>query len=255
MPLETGLEVLVEKVAARAGLKRIRSLVGRGLFEDASNLAKTPGVLKAVEDLSEREGETLLHRGRSPGHQVMPLGMGREQAVTLVADPAHGLVARKTHLGKGAVTVPAQMDMKAELARKMTAEGFTGAPQFHEAFEGPAGRKIHMTEFIHGTPHGPGRAQARKSFQDFAREHGYEVEDTMSKGNVVTTPSGEGKVLDAIVSRTGQPGKNTYRGTPTGAPKSHGEVMRDVFNPSVDDLQMHDSGIEAARVKLLRRRA
>jgi hypothetical protein len=266
MAFQTGLEDLVVKVAARAGLTRIRNLVGRGLFEEASHLAKTPGVLKPLEDLAEREGTTLLHRGRSPGHQVMPLGMGREQAVTLVADPQYGLVARKTHLGAGSATVPAQMDLKAALGRKMTEEGFKGAPQFHDAFQGPAGRKIHLTEYVphvkHMDPlHVPSVAEdvakehAIRAYRDFANEHGYAVEDMRSKGNTVTTPTGEGKVLDSIVSRTGMPGKDTYVGKASGRPKSHGEVMREVFNPSVGDLQQHDAGIEAARARLRRRRA
>lgn len=244
----------LQKVAARAGLNLIRRLVAGGQLEEAARLAKVPGVLKAVEDLSEYEGRTLLHRGRSPGHQIRPIGMGREQAATLVADPHYGIVVRKTHLGKGAVTVPAQMDLKAALGRKLTDEGFEHAPKFHTAFEGPAGRKMHFVEYVPPGGENPmANARAHARFQDRARELGYHTEDTLSKGNVMTAPDGTGKVLDAIVSRAGTPGAQTFHGRPTGAPKSHGAVMQEVFNPSVEDLHLHDQGIEAARRKLLRR--
>lgn len=254
---KTGLEELAEKTAARAGLRLIRRAVNAGNFGQANRLAKTPGVLKALDpSLVEREGNILIHAGRNPGHQIKHLGGGAEQVATLVADPRHGVVVRNTHRGPSAVTVPEQVGLKADLGRLMTEKNFPYAPKFHEAFTGPAGHRMRMTEYVPGTPTGDRRGEAMRHFQTFAREHGFDAHDITSKGNVVTAPDGTPKVLDAVVSRSATPGRHTYRGQTSNLPrKSPGEVMREVFNPSTSALDAYEATLDRARAAARRRAA
>jgi hypothetical protein len=252
----------LSKLAARAGLKLIRKMVESGDLEKANRFAKTPGLLRPLDpDLAIREGKMLLHRGRNPGHQIKHLGSGNERLSTLVADPQHGIVVRSAHLGDNAVTVPAQMDLKAELGRKLREAGDTSSARHLEEFRGPAGDRMHLNEYIPGVKpaHAPGSemavAKARRAYQEAAQKAGYNVGD-LHGGNILVTRKGgdwEAKVVDSIAERTGLPGQNTYSGRPIPAKERYGDVIARILNPSAERLEKHDALIERARAAARRR--
>jgi len=253
----------LEKMGARKGLKIIRSLVEKGQVNKASRIAKSPGVLKPAKADPEMVGGKLIHRARtSPGHQIKHIGDGTEQVSTLVADSRHGVAVRKAHRKDSAITHPEQMDLKRDFARDAQTEGLKSSPKHLESWTGDAGHKMHMQEYVRGSkPHGKASTEAAREAMSehnaFAKKKGYELQDMESTGNVVVRKKKgggvQGVVLDPIVSRKGTKGRGTKRDKDPGGRKSPGEVMREVFNPEVEELDKYERVLEARRVAARRR--
>ncbi len=134
----TGLEPLMEKVAARKGLKLIRGMVGSGDIAGAERLAITPGVLKKT-------------RG---GSQVKPLGKGAEGAATLTAHPKRGLGVEKIIDPKGIMGGEAAGEVAPALHRReWLQEHLKGSPdlaEFRGARTTPGGLRAQQFEYVPG---------------------------------------------------------------------------------------------------------
>jgi hypothetical protein len=185
LPILRAFENEIEKIAARAGLKRIRELVEAGDFALADRIAKTPGVLKptSTEKVMER-GRLVVKQRENLGHQIKHLGpkkpkavrraekreikkemkkweasgrkgkkperwseqqAGREGLSTLVADPT-GLHVRKI-IHDEAVTTP---EMRRRLGDVLNAAGLHAAKRLEDFRHGHSGREIQLNEFIPG---------------------------------------------------------------------------------------------------------
>lgn len=121
----------LSKIAARRGLKEIAKLVSGGNLSKATQLAKTPGVLKATN---------------MAGSAIKDLGQGSEGLATLVAHPQHGVSVRKLYDPKG-------MASQELIKRKEMAGKAIGAnphvAQFHGTAQTPHGQgTMHFNEYV-----------------------------------------------------------------------------------------------------------
>lgn len=129
----TGLEPLMEKVAARRGMKEIRKKIEAGDVAGAERMAITPGVLKKTQ----------------AGSQIKHLGAGMEGVSTLVAHPTKGVYVRKVIDPKGI----AGPGMIAE--REAAGKALQGSPdvaQFRGAYNTPSGLRAQEFDYVHGKP-------------------------------------------------------------------------------------------------------
>lgn len=137
----TGLEPLIEKIAARRGLKEIRKMVESGDIEGANRLAITPGVIKKTH----------------AGSQVKPLGAGTEGGATLMAHPKRGLDVEKLIDPKGIMgDISAPSGATPALHRREWLQHrLKGGPDLAE-FQGarltPGGLRSQRYEYVHGKP-------------------------------------------------------------------------------------------------------
>jgi len=135
----TGLEPLMEKIAARRGLKEIRKKVDAGDIEGANRLAITPGVLKKTQ----------------AGSQVKTLGAGAEGGATLMAHPKRGLDVEKLIDPQGIMgdaSAPGGVT-PATYRREALQEHLKGSPdlaEFHGARMTPGGLRAQRFEYMHG---------------------------------------------------------------------------------------------------------
>jgi len=121
------------KIAARRGVKIIRDLVARGDISKADRLAKTKGVIapsRAESFIPKVDGTKVKWTERGHlGSEIRHLGEpGQENLATLVADPIHGIAARKIRHGNS--TVPKAM------------RGHTGAVANDPSMKGLIARRL-----------------------------------------------------------------------------------------------------------------
>lgn len=192
------------KTAARAGMRLIQQAMGRGDMAAANRLARAPGVIKA-----------------SPGgSQIRQLGKGSEGASTLVADPEHGIAARKLYAGGDSLSTDYAIKQKERAGIAMGKNPHTA--EFYGARKAPGGAQMHFTEFVQGTPvkqpdfriakvddpvrgiqADPAARAAAAGHQKAVRAAGFGGAADVRGANMIRQPDGNVKVVDSMPYRKG----------------------------------------------------
>jgi len=138
----TALADELEKIALRRGAKIIKSLVSKGTpaaMQQATSLAKTPGVLKQAP-----AGTHLKHLGR-----------GGEGIADLVAHPRYGVSVRKLYDPRSGLASPTMIGRKMQVSREIE------SPQLAQTYgfqRSPSGGRMTFHEYSPPTPVDPGPA-------------------------------------------------------------------------------------------------
>jgi hypothetical protein len=242
----------LEKISARRGLKIIRRLVAQGNIEEASRLAKTPGVLR---DAGEEVGERFMAGGKPKwmereflGSQIKHLGQGQEQLSTLVADPVHGIAVRKIRHG-GAVSPPS---MNRAVGSFMSEAAPATAKRLEDARHGFSGRHVSFNEYVPGRPGQAGDlavARARNAVLKKAKETGTIVDDLRPENAVVFDKGRQAKFVDLLADKRQNP--RNLLGQAKSTPETKTILQRTFKNPLAVDRQSlaKDRAVELAKVK------
>jgi hypothetical protein len=180
------------KEAARAGLRQISRMVGEGNFAGASQLAKTPGVLKPS----------------AAGSQIQHLGRGGEGLATMVAHPDHGVAVRKLYDPRG-ISGSEMIGRKEQAGRALgdnpVFSKFLGSSQT------PQGGQMHFNEYIQPgqAPTGQAGAQSVRHAQTQAQrgltQAGFAGGKDIREGNMIyDAKAGQHRVIDYMPAQKGE---------------------------------------------------
>lgn len=173
------------KIAARRGLRLIRSLVSAGdtaSLDRAQHLAQTRGVIKPSV----------------AGSQVKPLGVGGEGAATLVATPAQGLSVRKLYDPEGLAS-PEIIRRKHEVGMKLTD---ASVAKYHGQAATPReGGTMQFSEYVPGPQptSAAGIAQTKIDATKAIQQTGFSNPVDIRAGNMVQdVRTGKTRVIDYL---------------------------------------------------------
>lgn len=167
-------------------------MVSQGNLTGASQLAKTPGVLKP----------TLA------GSQMQHLGRGGEGLATMVAHPEHGVAVRKLYDPRG-ISGP-DMIARKEQAGKALGDNPTFA-KFLGSSQTPQGGQMHFNEYVPSGQSPTGQAgdrsvrHAQTQAQKGLTEAGFAGGKDIRKGNMIyDANAGQHRVIDYIPANKGE---------------------------------------------------
>ncbi|MBW2288655.1 MAG: hypothetical protein JRG90_12625 [Deltaproteobacteria bacterium] len=236
------------KIAARRGVKIIRDLVARGDISKADRLAKTKGVIapsRAESFIPKVDGTKVKWTERGHlGSEIRHLGEpGQENLATLVADPIHGIAARKIRHGNS--TVPKAMrghtgavandpSMKGLIARRL-------GDVRHEL----SGRHVSFDEYVSGhnaqkflntasqadqVAIGRVVSGLEQTVKRRAKAMGYVVDDINAK-NVIVNKNASGRWTGKVIDFTAEPVKSHqgFLAAPSNPP-ARSTILRKTFN-------------------------
>ncbi len=210
------------KEAARAGLRQISRMVSEGNLAGASQLAKTPGVLKP----------TLA------GSEIKHLGRGGEGLATMVAHPEHGVAVRKLYDPRG-VSGPEMIARKEQAG--LALRDNPNFARFLGSAQTPYGGQMHFNEYVHPGQVPPGqmeqsvrhaRAQAHKGLTDVGFAGG---KDIRSGNMIYDSASGKHKVIDYLPSQKGEFLRMPKSKERVLAPASGSGPLNQAYNPQQSD--------------------
>lgn len=202
-------------------------MVGEGNLTGASQLAKTPGVLKPS----------------LAGSQIQHLGRGGEGLATMVAHPDHGVAVRKLYDPRGI----SGSDM---IARKEQAGRALGDNPTFSKFLGsaqtPQGGQMHFNEYVQPgqAPTGQAGAQSVRHTQTQAQrgltQAGFAGGKDIREGNMIyDANAGQHRVIDYIPAQQGE-----FQRMPKSMANrlSVSPGSQSPFNPGYDPQSQGDTG-------------
>jgi len=173
----------LEKISARAGFRLIKNLFSKGTsgaLEQASRLAKTPGVLKPS----------------AMGSHIKHLGGGSEGIADLVAHPEHGVAVRKLYDPTSAIASPMMVGRKLQMSKVVDSPRL--AKTYGFARTGRGGRATFHEYVPGGEPGRRAEATIKEELQRAGASKGYQLED-IRKANI----RGE-KAIDVLPMHKGE---------------------------------------------------
>lgn len=167
-------------------------MVGEGNLAGASQLAKTPGVLKPS----------------LAGSQIQHLGRGGEGLATMVAHPEHGVAVRKLYDPRG--ISGQEMIARKEQAGRALGDNPTFA-KFLGSAQTPQGGQMHFNEYIKPgqAPTGQAGAQSIRHAQTQAQKGlvgaGFAGGKDIREGNMIyDAAAGQHRVIDYLPANKGE---------------------------------------------------
>ncbi len=211
------------KEAARAGLRQISKMVSQGNLAGASQLAKTPGVLKPS----------------LAGSQIQHLGRGGEGLATMVAHPEHGVAVRKLYDPRG-VSGPEMIARKEQAG--IALRDNPNFARFLGSAQTPSGGQMHFNEYISPGQAPTGQAGAKSIQHATVQSHkglteaGFAGGKDIRAGNMIyDANSGKHKVIDYLPAQKGEFLRMPKSRERVLAPASGSGPLNQAYNPQQAD--------------------